>query len=303
LYSHIVVPVDGSDLSESVLPWAYTLAKVFKSKIVLVEAITAGDAAGDKGKEEAAKSRSAIAKARRKENAYLSSLDQRLQGVEIAHSLKAGRPENVIPAEAKRHGDSTLIAMSTHGRSGIGRWLLGSVTDKVIHSAPCSMLVIRPKREDDSKQREAKLSRIILPLDGSELSEAAIPAALELAKTLNLPVTVARVVPTAQFSAAGEWSAGYAGGYAEVLEAVEGETKEYLAAKVSDLKRRGIARVDSKMFLGDPAGHIVDLGREREGSLVIMSSRGRTGLGRAILGSVADRVVSSSGAPVLLVKA
>jgi nucleotide-binding universal stress UspA family protein len=243
-----------------------------------------------------------LAKSRRKEQDYLDGLEQRLQGVEVSRSLKSGRPESVIVAEAKRQGKSTLIAMSTHGRSGIGRWLVGSVTTKVIHSAPCSMLVIRPKDEGANEQREAKLNRIILPLDGSPLSEAAIPDALDIAKSFNLPVTVVRVVPTAQMSAAGEWAAGYAGGYAEVLEAVEAETKDYLASKVSELKQRGIPGVDSKIFLGDPASHIVDLGRESEGNLVVMSSRGRTGLSRAVLGSVADRVVSSSGAPVLLVK-
>jgi len=302
VYSHIVVPVDGSNLSESALPWAYALAKAFESRIILVEALAPGEATAGHWKETEAKTRGAMAEARRKEQAYLTMLEQRLHGVQTAHSLKSGRPERVIVAEAKRHGDSTLIAMSTHGRTGIGRWLVGSVTTKVIHGAPSSMLIVRPEQQDNHKQLEARLRHVILPLDGSPLSEAATPTALELAVKLNLPITLVRVVPTAQFTAAGGWAGTYAGGYAQVLEAVESETKEYLAAKVSDLKGRGISQVDSKMFLGDPAGHIVDLGRESEGNLIVMSSRGRTGLGRAVLGSVADRVVSSSGAPVLLVK-
>ena len=188
--------------------------------------------------------------------------------------------------------------MSTHGRSGNGGWIIGSITDKVIHTATSSMLVVHSSPEGDQTEGQAHLQRIILPLDGSELSEQAIPTARELATSLGLEVILFRAISTIQLSMAGAWPVGYP----DVLEEVEDDARSYLTAKESELRSQGVDGVEAQVGRCNAAAEIVDLVRRYSGDLVVMTSRGRSGLGRAFLGSVADRVVCNSGAPVLLVR-
>jgi nucleotide-binding universal stress UspA family protein len=107
----------------------------------------------------------------------------RANGFKVETTAAEDDAVGAIMAAADQDPD-TLIAISTHGRSGVGRWLLGSVTDKVVRHATHPTLVVR-SREGQVAPATPKLDRIILPLDGSEMSSTAIPYAVDLAKALG----------------------------------------------------------------------------------------------------------------------
>lgn len=156
--------------------------------------------------------------------------------------VEQGNPAEVIVDKAAVN-TSALIAMTTHGRAGLNRWLLGSVADKVLHAAANPLLLVRAG-EKAKTQGAAMWKRILVPLDGSALAETVIPHAAEFAQKMAAVAT-----------------AGFA------------------------------------------AEKIIDLARQSSDSLVAMSTHGRSGVNRWVMGSVTDRVVRHAGDPVLTVRA
>ncbi|MSQ15375.1 MAG: universal stress protein [Dehalococcoidia bacterium] len=154
MFDQILVPLDGSELAERVLPYVEELAKKFGSRLVILQTISsAGQIAGmtQGGGLEAGvigypDSITEIQEAERKSGSeYLNRVAARLTalGVTVSTVVAEGNPADSIMAESKKEGIE-LIAISTHGRSGFGRVLFGSVADKVIRDSGIPVLVIRP---------------------------------------------------------------------------------------------------------------------------------------------------------------
>jgi nucleotide-binding universal stress UspA family protein len=216
----------------------------------------------------------------------------------VSYSVRTGHPAEVI-IEAAESDRDTLIAMATHGRSGIRRWLLGSVAEKVLHGAENDVLLIRAMQPVESR-RALQLERLVVPLDGSELAEKALPCALALAKKMNLEVVLLRVylMPGVAYPT---------GNYAPDWKLLDQEKRqgasEYLEGKIKKLQNESLERVSSKVMEGSAAEKIIDLVRENPGSLIAMSTHGAGGVGRWVLGSVTERVVRHSDTAVLVVRA
>ena len=129
-------------------------------------------------------------------------------GLAVSSTVYQGMGPAARILDASDKSPATLISMCTHGRSGISRWLLGSVTDKVVRSAAVPTLVTRAG-DDDSPTADVVLKNIIVPLDGSVLAEQALPHAVSLARELALELTVIRVVPAVDsYSRYFEYSVG-----------------------------------------------------------------------------------------------
>ena len=261
---------------------------------------------------------------RERAQGYLSNLGESIEDVEVDHVISFEDPVSAITTESSKDFLKTLVAMSTHGRTGIGRLIVGSVTDRVLHSSSHPMLIVRPEIDEDQLEREswrqgeafsihlerpdiptqdfecpAEIDTLIVPLDGSETSEKSLATAIDLAGRIDAKVLLLRVASsTMQMSMASEWPAGYP----DILTAVEDASKGYLMLKVEELRQQGLENIDYTVLVGDAAANIVEAADQHANSMIIMTSRGRAGLGRAILGSVADRVVTTSIAPVLLVR-
>ena len=144
--------------------------------------------------------------------------------------------------------------------------------------------------------------RILVPLDGSELAERALPYAKELAQQLGASLTILRVVNSLELTSAQAFS-GYlpAEVYDAAFEDARRAAREYLETVAKGLAADGLA-VDWVMRTGDPAGEVIEHEREGRADLVVMSTHGRSGLGRWVFGSVADRVLRGGTIPVLLVR-
>jgi nucleotide-binding universal stress UspA family protein len=217
----------------------------------------------------------------------------------VSYSVRIGKPAEVIIEVAATHLDS-LIAMTTHGRSGITRWLLGSVAEKVLHGAENDVLLIRAPEPIEKRRAAAQLERVVVPLDGSELAEKALPCAVELAKKMNLEVILLRVyfMPGVAYPT---------GSYAPDWNLLDRETRqratEYLQTQISNLRNKGLVRVSLKVLEGSAAEKIIDVGREKPESLIAMSTHGASGVGRRLLGSVTERIIRHSETAVLVVRA
>lgn len=294
ILERILIPLDGSKLSEEVLPFAATLAKGLGSLPVLLNVVDAGQFSSAAGVMHGHLIGDLIEHNHQWAEGYLHSVRDRLkeEGVLATTRVTVGSPAEGIISQADLAG-AGLIAMSTHGRSGLARWTMGSVAERVLREAGTPLLLYRAT----GKGGAGALGSVLLPLDGSPAAEQAVPLATYFAKTLAIALTVARVVPTTVFAFAEDGAAQMV----EVLEAAEGEAKEYLGKKSGEFLAEGL-QVHSKVLRGDPASELIELARHLPDCAVVMSTAGRTGLERTVMGSVADRLVRYGHRPVVLVR-
>ena len=190
--------------------------------------------------------------------------------------------------------------MATHGRSGLNRFLLGSVAEKVLRGSGNPLLLVRAT-ETASTTGETAFKSVVVPLDGSELAESVLPVIAELVKNLGVEVQLFRAYQIPYNVYAGD-EGFYAGNYDALLTSVRDEAAEYLEKKAADLKRLGVSKVTCVAKEGFAADKIIELGRNTADNLVAMSSHGRSGVRRWVLGSVAEAVVRHSGDPVLITR-
>lgn len=286
MFNRILVPLDGSKLAEQVLPYAQMLADAYGAGITLLRVtdpdarmpFTANQSASD----------------------YLEYTAASLKPLPVDSMEKIGKPAEVIVDIAKGDVDC-LIAMATHGVSGPRRWLLGSVASKVVQTAVNPILLIRAT-EDAARLGPFALRRVMVPLDGSGLAERVLPYARVLASKLKLDMQLVRTYslpPDAYVVADGV----IAQGPAQYRKNLHEESEKYLDGKVASLQADGFAAVSATVIEGDAASELIDLAADPPQSLIAMSTHGRSGLGRWVLGSVAEKVVQHSLSPVLLIRA
>lgn len=306
MYDRILVPLDGSPLAEQVLPYVTRISLGLGVPVHLMQIFPspseelADPAHGRYG--------TGVSAGVHDESIdYLTSVLSETAGMEVTYEAHEGNAVSHIVDEADKSPDS-LVAMSTHGRSGVTRWLMGSVTDRVLHSTKNPMLIVRSRQEGDPEP-DTNLETIIVPMDGSSLAEQVIPQVVELAKAMDLKVTLLRAVATAEeFSAQTGYERleGVVGlhfpSFEEMATEVGNQALAYLQGLEETLREQGVASVDHRIVRGGAAHVIVDVAQETPDNLVAMTTHGRSGPARWTMGSVTDRVVRYSGDPVLVVR-
>lgn len=294
MFDKIIVPLDGSEPSEQVVVYASALGRAMQVPLRLLYVV---DPSVQDGHHEGAHPvfvEQFVERQRGWARVYLQHLAQTLEveGNRTEVEVCLGSPAEEIVQEAGPEGRH-LVAMATHGRSGIGRLVLGSVTDLVLQSGTTPLLLYKPRK--GLPLRVAAVHTIIVPLDGSPLAESVLPLAQYLARATRARLLLARVVPVYSFALAGSMDGEPDGLFGEK----DGETRAYLAAHAANLSAAGF-EVSSLTLVGDPASELAALPSSAPDSLIVMSTHRRSGMGRIVLGSVADELVRRSGAPVLI---
>ena len=286
----IIVPLDGSELAEQALPLASAITTKHHAEILLTTAISHGDRWIDNGVAGQVEAEEQAAVGR-----YLQSVIDKLKERRVRASMHVewGRPHTVIGNAADRE-DADVIVMTTHGRSGISRWTLGSVADKVLRTLSTPLILIRPTTGAPPPN---SVKRIAVPLDGSTLAEAALPEAERLARTMEGSLLLVRAVVPAALVYGGEALPGAL----PVLEDLEAEAKEYLERVAERIRKRGV-KAGVAVAVGVPAGVILELAGDNGANLVVMTTHGRSGLDRTAFGSVADAVVRRGELPVMMIR-
>jgi nucleotide-binding universal stress UspA family protein len=301
MYSKIVVPLDGSKTAENVLPLARSFARSLQVPVELLGVVDIAEMARHVTAGQGLIIRTLIDDETRRLEKYLAGVARNFPAGGVQCTVCKGNAAETI-IESAAVDKQTLIAMATHGRSGLDRWLLGSVAEKVLRGATNPLLLIRAT-EKAPLWDMATLKRVIVPLDGSSLAERVLPLVEELAKSLDLEVTLLGAY-------GGPFSAGAAGdGFFNTRQVeafiaeLRAEMVTYLAAKTEEMKRKGVEKVSFAAKEGLAADEIISFAGKTSDNLLAMCTHGRSGVKRWMLGSVTETVVRHCGDPVLVVRA
>ncbi|MBI4219688.1 MAG: universal stress protein [Chloroflexi bacterium] len=328
--NRILVPQDGSPLSAGILPWIVSLASktaaevrlftVVRSEIEALALSEAGAVVGVAGPHMTAATTSrlfdrydgstgahdgpSLTYQERPSARAAGHLDRLAAplfkgGIKVSTQLAIGDPPTEILREAHL-SECGLIAMATHGRTALSRGLLGSITDRVLHSSDLPVLVIRPKQAVEGAGGSL-VSRfptaVVVGLDGSKLSEGCLGPGADIANTLHVDL---RLVRAYQQPASRRALDEPAWDYDVAARQSKFDAETYLERQAAKLRLTGIS-VAVHAAPGAPESVVLHLAQKWPGSLIVVGAKGRSGLSRWVLGSVTDKVVRSSTSPVLVV--
>jgi nucleotide-binding universal stress UspA family protein len=300
MYNKILVPLDGSAVAEQALPYARLLAAKLKVPAELLGVIDPAVISASGLTHNPRYVGRLTEEGRRASESYLARVSKTFPEKFVTASVEVGKPEEVI-IEKAAEGKETLVAMATHGRSGMSRWLLGSIAEKVLRGGTNHLLLIR-SGEGGSGDGGVKLETIVVALDSSTLAETVLRDITDLAKLLRLNVILAHAyeLPLSAYYGAEDY---YDLHYRNLAARLKDEARKYLDGKVQELKGRGLAKVSSVLLEGPAAEEIIAFTRSEPNSLLAMCTHGYSGVKRWVLGSVTEKVVRHSGDPVLVVRA
>ena len=291
MISRILVPLDGSKLSETILPFASEIARKADAEVVVATAIqpigiwdATATAINWEHEEKSAKD-------------YLDSAVERLtgDGLRVRPIFLHGDASEVI-LEAAEKESADLITMTTHGRSGIMRWLLGSVADRVVQHSKVPVALIRVG--EDNPVPSAKVERILVPLDGSDVSAGILPFVKEYARLFDSSLVLYHAVsPVGTYPGFETANAQVVG---ELLEETQKEGTEMLSQAAEKLKSEGF-KTQTAISIELAADGILNAAEQSKAGLVAIGTHGRSGVTRTVLGSVANAVLRRSKLPVLLI--
>jgi nucleotide-binding universal stress UspA family protein len=291
----IHVGLDGSPLAETVLDVVRTLALRLGAEVSLVHVTHVPDTFT--GPESALDT--VVAQDQVRARTYLEGAAAKIasEGLRVRTEVLWGNAAKQIVDYAEREA-ADLIVLATHGRSGMQRWLYGSVADWVLHATRTPLLLLRPAAD---RGVPAEIPRVVVPLDGSSLAEAALPTAEDLAHALRVPIALVRVVEIVGLAFAGDPFGGAYVDYTPMLDEMRTDAQQYLDSVAAALRRKDIA-VEARAVIGLPVEAITGVAREEPGTLVTLTTHGRTGWRALVLGSVARRVVLLANGPVLVIR-
>lgn len=306
MFERLLVPLDGSGFAEHALSPALGMARRWNAPVDLV---TVANPAGPEGRPSAAtRGDDSRERGEARAEAYLDSVEERIRAVGYEGEIeRTVMPAGNVANSLVRYGEEVgadFVVMTTHGRGPLHRAWLGSTADAVIRNSSAPVLLIRPSEEvdDDAPVDVAPGSgegfkRVLVPLDGSVRSESVLGIVRPLLGengSLTLLQTVPPLTP---------------GGYPYMPHTVredqdQVEIKEaamaYLEGKARELEGGGRTVTVSVVTSNQPAVAILRRAESDAATLIAMSTAGRGGAARLILGSVADKVVRGSSIPVLV---
>jgi nucleotide-binding universal stress UspA family protein len=183
--------------------------------------------------------------------------------------------------------------MTTHGRGGLSRLWLGSVADRFVRSSVHPVMLVKPTTAP-AHPGPFEPRRIVVPLDGSPLAEAALPYATSLARAFG-----ARLMLLRGLIHFGGFDIAHLSLNPKRLDAERIEVEAYLEERVAAVRRAG---VEAETFLLRDPGLAEAIANRAEDDLIVMTTNGRGGLDRQVFGSVADKVVRSATCPVMVIR-
>jgi nucleotide-binding universal stress UspA family protein len=284
MYDRILVPTDGSDVASAAADAAIALAGRFDARLDVVHVLELGEL--PPGVEEAGTDELA----RAGERATTEVVERATEaGVEATGTIvEDGVPVHRALLDYAEEHDVDCIVMGTYGRTGLGRVVLGSVTERTLRESPVPVLTVH-----DETAFDPAFDAVLVPTDGSACAEAAAERAIDLATETGAALHAVHVVDLGVIH--DDVDAG------AVLDALEATGEQALQRVIGRAEETGVSTVEASVLSGRPHRAIVDYAAEYDVDLIVMGTHGRTGLDRYLLGSVTERVVRLSDVPVLAV--
>lgn len=292
MYEKIVVPLDGSNAAEIALPYAGEIAANFNSQITLVSVSEPGTP--DVGS---------------LYRSYLKRITEQLRSrlqdygagktSKVNSKILSGEPAQQILDYADDNNTNLLI-IANRGASSRQPWLLGNVAAKVLRATNKPVLLIRVPAGNVALRKKQLIKRILVPLDGSKLGEAAIPYVEQLAKSLDAEIVLFQVGESITVSGGFDDGVFYAKPTPQDLDKRKAFGIAYLDGVGKPLRKQGL-EASSVLVMGHAAEQIMNYAEDNAIDLVALSSHGRSGMGRWVFGSVTDKVIHTGDIPVLVV--
>lgn len=285
MYDAILVPTDGSETASNATDVAISLAKQHDATLHVIHVVEFVDLPG----EYTAFEDELVERG----NQVVNEVDKRARNAGIESHLavlEQDRPTHeTILAYATDH-DIDLFVMGTHGRTGVDRFLLGSVTERTLAAASQPVLTVR-----DEATLADPLESILVPYDGSAGAHAAAMHAIELAQETGAALQFCFVIDRSVLVA--DYNNGV------ILDSLEQASNEVLEEVTDAAADAGVPVVDAPVLVGPAHKEIVEYAGDADVDCIIMGTNGRAGLGQHILGSVTERVVRQTDVPVMALRA
>jgi nucleotide-binding universal stress UspA family protein len=291
MFRRLLVPLDGSKVAETVFPYVEEITTKCGAEIILVS--VSESTAVDTGQ---------LCRS------YLEQIAEQVEHrfsdwgatkeARVTSQVLVGKPANEILRYADEHSVD-LIALSSHG-AGKGPWAMGNIAWKVLQIAEKPVLLIRAPADSAALEQKRLLKKILVPLDGSEIGGAVISHIEVLAQALGAEVILFHVL---EVPSVGVLAPGIEIAYrTSTLESEKKIHLAYLDNVEKRLKEMGLS-TSSVLNIGFAADEIIKYSENNAVDLIAMSTHGRSGIGRWVLGSVTQKVLHTGNTPVLTVRA
>jgi nucleotide-binding universal stress UspA family protein len=296
MFTRLLVPLDGSALAESSLPAALEVGRRLRAEVVLYHALERSAPPTVHGERHLTDSDEA--------GRYLSAVAEWYAGRGVMATPRVDAAEGDVAvriAAAASQERADLIVLCTHGSGGLRGLLFGRVAQQVLQRGAVPVLLVPPSGA--GREQGFQCRRVLVPLDGSGTAEIAVPAAAALAGGFGADVVLAIVIPTVE-TISGERAAAtrlMPTAAAALLEAEAADGAAYLQTVARTLSDQGI-QAHAAVERGEPVRTLLNAATARDIDLIILATHGRSGVGAMWAGSVAQRIITQSPRPVLLVR-
>lgn len=283
MFEKIIVPLDGSEQAELILPYIEKLAIIFGSNIDFCVVMI---------------NRDNITLNLLKK--YLDNLSNNLTGkrITVKSSFLPGNPGDEIINYANNI-DNALLVMTSYGSQSSGQWLIGDLTGKLVTRTNTPVLLV-PEKQNVQQVAEPEFRNIVVPLDLSIQGARALPFAKEIARKTGSKLFLLNVLSTVHKSyGAFKYAADFE---KQLVETLHKEAQDYFQSITGDLENEKL-EFQTDIISGSPADSIIRYAEEQKADLIAVSTHGASGVKRFIMGSVAQKVVQSSDIPLLVIRA
>jgi nucleotide-binding universal stress UspA family protein len=291
MFEKFLLPLDGSILAESAIPWVRDLAEQLKAEVYILN----------------------ICPPERQKylhmhQFYLNHLAEYLkkemplsQVLKIQAEVVVGDPVKEITDYVKNN-KIDMVALTSHGTSGYKSLSIGSVADRVVRGSGVPTLMIRIKAEQTSPVKTKPIEKILVPIENAETGKVVIPYVIELAGKIKASVILFSLTQTVYSQNFDNMGAGAGVNWDAIDKATLQYVNDYLQNIEDELKKAGV-NADHTTYLGmDTALEILEMEKKTQADLVIMATRGRSQVARWAFGSAAEKVLRGGTLPLLLIK-
>ena len=281
MFDEILVPTDGSECATAAVGYAEELASHYDATVHVLSVLDSRTAENAPQLEERG--------GRAEQVVDEVSADVEGADVGVERAVRTGVPHRVI-LEYVAEADIGLVVMGTHGRTGVERYLLGSVTEKVLRRSDVPVLTVR---DTDDGSVHYPFESVLVPTDGSDAAETAADFGLDVARQYGSRLHVVSIVDA------------FAMGLdvrSELMTDVLEEAAQDAVDSIADRAGEDVAAVETAVGYGNPYRKLRQYIEDNDVDLVVMGTHGRTGLERYLLGSVTEKLVRTSPVPVLTVR-
>jgi nucleotide-binding universal stress UspA family protein len=304
-YRSIVVPLDGSRLSEQALPLAVAIAERARAKLHLILVSTPAvppTAMVPLSSEVRQLYVSLDLEARKSEKAYLKTFADQLRKQSASLVITATTLTGPVAAallEHVRRTRSDLVVMTSRGHGGLRRLWLGSVADAVIRGSSVPVLLVRPEENPSPQPVLENLSQMLVPLDGSALSQSILGPARELASLAGAELMLVKVIQPLASALERQRSAPVRFDV-ELTTVRRREAADYLKDLAAECLKAGVKASYAAPLGGNVADTVLGLAESPTVGMIAIATHGRGGIKRLAIGSVADKLVRSAPRPILV---